>query len=269
MAFSAEFVPVAGTARLVTVWAPACREPLGALVVLPPFAEELNRSRRSLAASGRLLAGSGYAVVLPDLYGCGDSAGEFSDASWSLWCDDLRAIVAWVRSRFGHAPLAVALRSGSLFLPDIGDLFSLCILWQPVLDGNGFVRQQLRAKVMKDKMEGAATTLKELMGSLEQGQRIEVAGYELNPALMLPLAERSLVNWVPNRQRLLWFDTGTQPPTPGDAARAWLQSIAANGCAVDQHFVPGPPFWSTLEIEENTALADATLNALSRGTECP
>lgn len=269
VAFSAEFVPIAGTTRLVTVWVPTACEPLGVLVVLPPFAEELNRSRRSLAASGRLLAESGYAFVLPDLYGCGDSAGEFSDASWSLWCDDLTAIVAWVRNRFGHSPFAAALRSGSLFLPDIGNLFSLCVLWQPVLEGNGFVRQQLRAKVMKDKMEGAATTLKDLMVSLEQGQRVEVAGYELNPALVLPMAERSLLNWVPARQRLVWLETGQQPPPPGEAVRAWLQSVADNGCVVEQRFVPGPPFWSTLEIAENTALADATRDALSRGTECP
>src|SRR3546814_14337350 len=61
--------------------APHCRQGLG-LVYLPPFAEEMNRSRRMAALQARALAALGIDVLLLDLFGTGDSAGDFRDARW-------------------------------------------------------------------------------------------------------------------------------------------------------------------------------------------
>jgi len=41
----------------------------------PPFAEEMNKCRAMVSAQARELANIGVAVVVPDLYGTGDSAG--------------------------------------------------------------------------------------------------------------------------------------------------------------------------------------------------
>src|SRR5687768_8838655 len=57
--------------------------PARALVVyVHPFAEEMNKSRRMAALQARALAASGHAVLQIDLLGCGDSSGDFGDASW-------------------------------------------------------------------------------------------------------------------------------------------------------------------------------------------
>jgi len=68
---------------------PATKPVRGCILYSPPFAEELNKSRRMVALQARQLAASGYAVLLLDLYGCGDSGGEFDTATWSIWQDDL------------------------------------------------------------------------------------------------------------------------------------------------------------------------------------
>src|SRR5262245_21600498 len=80
--------------RLCCVAAPLNGGVRGTVLLLPPFAEELNKTRRMCARFARRLAGHGWRVVRVDLYGCGDSAGEFRDATWSQWISDLAGQIA-------------------------------------------------------------------------------------------------------------------------------------------------------------------------------
>src|SRR5258705_9769402 len=52
-------------------------EPRGSVLYLPPFAEEMNKSRRMAALQARAFARIGWNVLQMDLFGCGDSSGEF------------------------------------------------------------------------------------------------------------------------------------------------------------------------------------------------
>lgn len=54
----------------------------GAFVYAHPFAEQFNKLRRMAALQARALARSAYAALQIDLLGCGDSGGEFADATW-------------------------------------------------------------------------------------------------------------------------------------------------------------------------------------------
>jgi len=84
------FLDTADGPRFCLFHAPSgeCR---GALVYIHPFAEEMNRSRRMAALQARALAAQGIGVLLLDLHGCGDSAGDFGDASWDGWLRDIAA----------------------------------------------------------------------------------------------------------------------------------------------------------------------------------
>lgn len=90
----------------------------GAIVYIHPFAEEMNFSRHMAALQARALAAQGYAVLQIDLLGCGDSAGDFSEASWSAWLADIIAAARWMQSRHttgGVVPLIFwGLRAGCL-----------------------------------------------------------------------------------------------------------------------------------------------------------
>ena len=72
---------------------PAQRACVGQIVFVHPFADEMNKSRRMVAIQARTLARQGWSVFQPDLSGCGDSEGDFGDASWERWRDDLRHAV--------------------------------------------------------------------------------------------------------------------------------------------------------------------------------
>lgn len=78
-------------ARFTMQWAPAGRAPAARCCCCPPFGEEMNKSRRTLAWSARHFARHGWAVLALDLGGTGDSAGDFGDATWAGWIDDARS----------------------------------------------------------------------------------------------------------------------------------------------------------------------------------
>src|SRR6476469_157933 len=63
--------------------------PRGAILYVHPFAEELNRIRLMSALQSRQFASLVYAVLQIDLFGCGDSCGDFNAARWDLWKRDL------------------------------------------------------------------------------------------------------------------------------------------------------------------------------------
>src|SRR5579862_8212418 len=57
----------------------------GDVLYVHPFAGEMFASRNVIAALARELASVGVGVLTVDLYGCGDSWGDFSDARWEIW----------------------------------------------------------------------------------------------------------------------------------------------------------------------------------------
>ena len=66
-----------------------------AVVVLPAFAEEMNKARRQVALASRQLVTRGVGVIVPDLRGSGDSDGEIAEATVAGFAEDLGAVVAF------------------------------------------------------------------------------------------------------------------------------------------------------------------------------
>ena len=45
-----------------------------------------------------------------DLFGCGDSEGDFGEADWQQWLADVVGAAAWLREQTGSAPSLWGLR---------------------------------------------------------------------------------------------------------------------------------------------------------------
>lgn len=250
-----------------------------ALIYLHPFAEEMNKSRRMAALMARRLAQHGHAVLQIDLHGCGDSDGDFGDASWASWLQDIRAARAWLRRRHDRtgAPLWLwGLRAGSLLAaaaaadPDPADEPVGLLLWQPVITGKQHLQQFLRLKVAGEMMSGDS---KGVMATLKQkladGTAVEIAGYTLAPDLAQGLDAAELAPPArphPNA-RIMWIELSSRPePALAPASVKCIERWQAAGWQVDSAVLPGPTFWQTVEIEEAPALLDATLDMLERAT---
>ena len=81
------------------------------ILFLPPFAEEMNKSRAIVASQARELAAAGNRVMLLDLTGCGDAGGDFLDASWQVWLQDAM-FAADTLVAMGAGPLSLGVASG-------------------------------------------------------------------------------------------------------------------------------------------------------------
>lgn len=268
--FEAFFLPAADSGkgqRLCLFHAPRRSPVLGAIVHLHAFAEEMNKARRMVALTARSLAESGYAVLQIDLYGCGDSSGEFADATWQDWLDDAALAVAWLRQR-SAAPLWLwGLRAGALLAAQGAAQQwapSPChlLLWQPPSAGRVLLQQFLRLRTARGMLAGSGerTGIETLKRELADGKHVEIAGYALSPALATGLEAATLAPpALAARAVCIEIDSrGELSPALQTAVRLWL----AAGWQVDARAIPGAPFWQTTEIETVPALVDSTLQAL-------
>src|SRR5436853_5617830 len=110
---------------------------LGDVIYLPPFGDEINNSRHFTALMARELAKLGLGVLLIDLYGCGDSAGDFRDASCEIWKKDVSVGVEWLLNRGREHVSLWGLCFGSLLCLDFASEsrhpFQRIVLCQPTL----------------------------------------------------------------------------------------------------------------------------------------
>ena len=260
--------------------ADATQAPRALLVHVHAFAEEMNKSRRMVALQSRALAAAGCAVFRMDLLGCGDSAGEFSDATWAAWLADVAAAITLAREHHaatwpGAAEPALWLwgqRAGALLAAEaaqgLAEPVNL-LFWQPTPQGKQVLQQFLRLETAGALLgKGPETSTGKAAGqggaraALARGEAAEVAGYGLAPALANGLDSARL--HAPSRPaRLEWLEVATtagQPPTP--AAELQIQAWAAAGWQVRHRSVAGPSFWQTTEIEDAPELLQATAQAL-------
>jgi exosortase A-associated hydrolase 2 len=257
------FLPVQDGFRYCLFHPPAgpCR---GALVYLHPFAEEMNKSRRMAALQARALAALGIGVLQIDLHGCGDSSGEFGEARWEGWKRDIDEARAWLAARLGVPVGLWGLRIGALLALDYAararDVPRL-ILWQPVTSGAAFLNQFLRLRIAADLVQEGASNggTKALRARMEQGNPVEIAGYELAPQLAAALDPLDSSVLAPRGCRIDWFEVTPAPGRPMPPAASRIAAIwQAQGIDFGVHLVHGEPFWSTPEIAECPALLDAT-----------
>lgn len=256
------------------VFHPAGAAQRGSLLYLHPFGEEMNKSRRMAALQSRLLAARGFAVLQIDLFGCGDSSGDFAEASWELWRQDVALGMQWLKHRGGGAIALWGLRLGALLALDaarycdpVPDRF---VLWQPVVSGQSMLTQFLRLRVATGMLAAGAakTSTEELRKELKAGSVLEIAGYDLAPKLACAMDGLKLVELAPRGAQVDWFEVVAEadrpmPPAARRVADAWI----AGGVGVNLHTVEGLPFWNTVEIAECPALLAETTRVVAQLSE--
>ena len=241
------------------------------MIYLHPFAEEMNKSRRMAALQSRALAAAGYDVLQIDLLGCGDSSGDFSDATWLGWKDDVVLAYNWLRTQ-SNAPLTLwGLRAGCLLAADAAvDLPAATNFkfWQPVVSGKQHWQQFMRLKMAGALASGQAKGVSELLRQqLAEGKLVEIAGYAISPELitnggletteLLPPGSPGKVNW---------FELSTRENASlTSISQKCIEQWQSAGFKVNAKVINGPAFWQTTEIEDAPELIAATLAALESG----
>lgn len=164
-----------------------------AILHIPAFGEEMNKTRRIVAVQAKRFSALNQSVLVIDLFGTGDSAGEFHEATWSIWLENIDTAINWLKGQGAQTISLWGLRTGVLLAMDFISRskyeIEQLLAWQPVFNGESFVDQLLRLRVAAAMFDARVapenvTTLKQRLMS---GQSLEVAGYLLSPELILPL----------------------------------------------------------------------------------
>ena len=268
---SGRFLSGNGGPLATVLWQPppdiACRF---AALYLPPAGDEMNKSRRMAALQARALASIGGNVAMVDPRGTGDSAGEHIDATWEGWRQDALVAWEWLQTLAPVPRVLWGLRLGGLLAADLVASGSITpaalLLWQPVTSGRTFFNQFLRLATAQQLTGGGVdgVSAKALRASLAVGSAIEVAGYDLNPALVAGAETVDFGRLSMPENPIIWRETtigdpGAISPAAAKVAGGWTQA----GAPVDLACVNGPSFWATQEIAEAPELITATTRAVA------
>ena len=237
------------------------------VVILPPFADEMNKSRHVLAAVVRALGSAGHNVLMPDLYGTGDSEGDFGDATLDIWRSDIDTTIERL-SPHGTVDI-VGLRAGALFAVDAALRYRVgsLVLINPLLDGKQLLNQTFRLHLASAlKGGGRGGTITKLKQRLVAGEVLEIGGYPMTWQLVHELEELSLYGMTTNDvDRIHWVDLSVRSNrvgvTAGQGVRdTWVEA----GIPVSVTHADCEEFWSTQELAPCPGMVQAVTRCLSR-----
>jgi exosortase A-associated hydrolase 2 len=239
-------------------------------LLVAPFGEEMNKSRKMLTDVGIELGKRGIGSVIVDPYGTGDSDGDFSQADWARWHSDLRQAVTWCAEEGLKVDRLLGVRLGCALgaevvrdaIPDL----THSVFWQPVLEGSRFLDQFLRLRVAASMMEqDRKESTADLRARFARGETVEVAGYGIAPQLAAQLDRVRLAELVgPHLGQVHWIEVvrSAETPPPAPATKA-VDAARAAGMNVTLQPIAGEPFWSSVEIVRIPALLERTVELLA------
>lgn len=220
------------------------------------------------ALQASAMADAGFDVLQIDLLGCGDSSGDFADATWQAWEDDVFFAYEWLRTQ-SQAPLTLwGLRAGALLaataavnLPEQPDF----IFWQPVVSGKQHWQQFMRLKMAGGLASGQGKgSIEQIRQRLAAGQAVEIAGYTISPGLADGLKNAELRPPASHLARICWLELSTrQDASFGPASQTCIEQWQSAGFNIEAKIVEGPAFWQTIEIEDCPALIAENLAVLT------
>ena len=158
-----------------------------AVVFVHPFMEERQDAHPFLRSLAGRVSARGLWALRFDLHGCGDSEGEWEDATVASWLEDIRAACDFVRAQSGvQRVILCGLRFGATLaaLAPVGDEKPALALIQPVVKGVAYSMDMLRAYVAAEMVltKKAGVTRDALVERLRLGQTVNVFGYHLTAA---------------------------------------------------------------------------------------
>lgn len=157
------------------------------VVLVHPFMEERQDAHPFIKDFAVRLAAKGHPCLRVDLSGCGDSGGEWSDATVAQWLDDIVAAADHLRREADVSDIVLlgarygaALAAGAAARAEAKGL----ALIAPVLRGKEFVLDALRAYIASEMVlnKKAGVSRDVLLERLDRGESVNLFGYDFTPA---------------------------------------------------------------------------------------
>lgn len=233
------------------------------IIFFPPLHEELNKSRAMVAQQARKFAQLGYETIVFDLYGTGDSEGDFSQASLASWMQDCELIyqLAFAKQqpiyfwacRFGAL---LAMKLIELIQPELKQL----LLWQPLASGKQQVSQLLRLQRMSTMLSGQPEIAQP--DTVQQQTDVEIAGYRYANNLLHDIEQLRIEQAVLSCPIQLFHISPVEPANMQMSHQVYAQLCNKADMPLNLHYIAGDSFWNSQEITLVPELQDKSLQAL-------
>ena len=246
----------------------------GNLLCCMPFNEEMNRCRSMVTLQAQTLAAQGYGTLLLDLLGTGDSAGDHRDGRWQTWVDNLQLGHDWLVHNRGGCSALLGIRLGAMLAADLHCRLAnpavRLVFWQPVHDGKTHLTQFMRVRIAAnmDRHDGPKESTTTMRQRWQDGATVEIAGYELHPALASALDVAALVKFqLQAGTRLLWLEQAGAGGTEeiGPASKRLLDSWPGPQVQTTVAAFDGPAFWQLFDRVLAPTVVAATTAWLTDG----
>lgn len=250
--------------------APAA-EVRGALVLVPPAAEEKKAAHRALVEATRAWAAAGWDCLHLDLRGTGDSAGAHAAAGWQTWLDDVAAALAFQRARYPDLPLTlVGLRLGATLAAAAATAAPVdhLVLLEPFTDGPAYLRQcrqrsALRAQLTAEEADAAPAPAPGAPApgtpAADTAAGFDFDGFAYSADLVGPLASVDLLASPPSAPRVTILQVSGSSRLRRPLSQLQAASQAA-GAEVSLANVAVEAFWAAIGLVD-TAPVTAAVSA--------
>lgn len=242
----------------------------GAVLFCNPMFEELKASTRLMVEAARAFCDAGFAVLRFDYRGCGDSEGDFADVSVGDWLDDIERALKFFGRHCPEAksPVILGVRlGGALALQALrgNEGVRRVVLWEPVLDGTGYIKQELRKKLTKEMMTfgSGRATRDSLLAELAAGGNVDLDGYCLSARLYSDLCGMDCAGLSGDGQEVLLLNVSHQ----ADVSRPFTKyrdQLEACRFSAAVEAVRLQPFWNLVGYVDGQLLIDRTRTWLAR-----
>ena len=270
---SAGFVTLPSGQLFTVQWGTLVESTQRVVLMVPPFAEEMNKARKMMALLMEKLAGgsstAGTACLLFDLFGTGDSEGVFEQANWQTWKDNLVELLDHINGQCPDCEInIVVLRTGALLVndtlpllrPEISQKMTQLHYWNPVFNASQFINQFLRLRLAADMMrsDGDKVSVKDLRQQLIDSGSLEVAGYAVTDAVLAGMENADIVvpESVAHSAVYVYEISSMGQITPG--LKKKLEQVTVHTGTPIAESLSGPQFWSTQEISLCPELIELT-----------
>lgn len=230
-------------------------QPWGNVLIVPAFNEEMNRCRSMVTMQAQALAQVGVGTLVIDLFGTGESDGEYGDARWGIWIEDVRQGMNWLDQQPGGCTGLLGIRLGVALalsaLKQDHNKKRVLIAWQPVIDGRSYLTQFMRMRIAAnmDRTDIPKETTAGMRAQLAEGISIEVAGYEIHPELAKFIEKQQQTELIPPESvSIAWLEqVGAEENVISPASEKFLAACRATGITAQVIPFDGPAFWALYE----------------------
>lgn len=220
------------------------------IVYCHPFTEEKNMSHSVAVKACRAFSELGFPVLRFDMSGCGDSMGDFEEATVPSWMEDIGAAVEVIKHESGAQRIALfglRLGGGLALLHAQNDAnLPFLILWEPVLDFDHYIRQFLRRSIASQIVANAAdkTTVAGLERQLAEIGMVNVIGYSITRRLFDSICSvsRKPSQEIPSCPTLVLSISQMDKPSSQLCAYRDVLKSSANASVTFDH-IRVDPFW--------------------------